>query len=203
MDGAGGILVVCDANICRSPMAEFAIRRRFALVPGLELVRVASAGMRAHDEQAPCEAVATFHSEPAWQAMAAEHRSHRLQLDQVRDAALIVTATRAVRSAIVTAIPERRRAVFTLLEAVWLGRGYVPSPKAQPSVRGFCEHIDRLRGLRPAPHQPRQLPWRRERQHPFDVPDGHCARPVVHAASMRAVHGAGGELAAIIVGGPR
>ena len=47
MDGNrdGGILIVCAANVCRSPMAGLTLRRAFARLPDYDAVPVATAGV--------------------------------------------------------------------------------------------------------------------------------------------------------------
>lgn len=204
-DGRGGILVVCAANVCRSPMAEFALRRSFTEHHRLDGVSVTSAGVRADPSHTVCDDVAVFRDEPAWRQMASQHRPRPLDPDHVRQAVLVVTATRELRSSVVAAIPECRSRVFTLREAVWLGAGYVREARLSPagSVVAFQQHIDALRGLRPLPTRPSRRPWRRAERDPLDIVDGHGGRGAGHFAAMRAALAGADELAALIAGTAR
>lgn len=200
----GGILVVCTANVCRSPMAEFALRRGFEQRPGLEGVAVVSAGVRVAEERSVCTEVIAFRDESSWAAMGSEHRARSLEPAMIRAAALIVTATREQRSWVVAAAPEMRGSAFTLREALWLGREYereesTPAPHA---VAAFREHIHGMRGLRPLPTPARRRFWRSGHD-PLDIPDGHGGGAREHHGAMRAALAAGNELAELIAGRSR
>lgn len=200
-----GILVVCTANVCRSPMAEFAIRRRLVQRPGFESVSVSSAGLRVPGEAPVCGDVAAFRKEELWRQMASEHRARLLDLDQVRRAALVVAATRELRSSVVAAIPEYRSKVFTLREAVWLGAGYVRDSGVDPasSAAAFQQHIDGQRGLRPLPRTPRFAPWLGIERDRLDISDGHGRRSAAHFAALRGALAAADDLADLIAAEPR
>lgn len=200
----GGVLVVCTANVCRSPMAELAIRRRFGQLPGFEVVPVASAGLRVADGSVVCDAVEGFGDDPQWRLMAGAHRPRAFEPDQARQAALVLSATRELRSALVAALPECRASVFTLREAVWLGQGYVrdAATPAAASVEAFRAHLDAMRGLLPLPEPPlRRL--RRTVADAFDIPDEHGRRAARHSATLRSAFGAASELAGRIAGASR
>lgn len=201
----GGILIVCAANVCRSPMAEFAIRRVFDTRDGFGDVAVASAGVRVEDARSACQQVAAFRDEPMWQQAGSQHVARALDPDMIRAAALIVTATREQRSAVVAQAPECRSAVFTLREALWLGSDYerdegTPSTRA---VAAFGEHIHGMRGLRPLPVPRRHRLWPRAVSDPLDIPDGHGGRASAHHTAMRAALAGGNELAERIAGRAR
>lgn len=105
-----GILAVCTANLCRSPMIEI------LLSDGLDkrYFEVASAGMRARRDD-PMDGMAAmeverlghdptgFTSQPVNEAL-------------IRSADLILTATRELRSAILHSEPAALHKTFTLLE---------------------------------------------------------------------------------------
>jgi len=109
-----GILVVCTGNIARSPMAQRLLEHRLAGVPWL---MVTSAGTWGH-EGSPME-------RPAAAALAevgideGGFRARDLATDMVRDAALVLTATRDHRAAVLRHDPSALRRTFTLRE---LGR---------------------------------------------------------------------------------
>ncbi|WP_206340063.1 hypothetical protein [Blastococcus litoris] len=106
--GRFSVLVVCTANICRSPAAE--VELRSALVPSPDVV-VSSAGLRARvGEPVDPGMVAVLGREP--EGFAARQVGPAI----VRDADLVLTMTRDQRSAIVGAVPAAVRSTFTLRE---------------------------------------------------------------------------------------
>lgn len=201
---ASDILLVCTANVCRSPMAEFTLRRAFAGVPGFHDVAIASAGVSPAAESAVCPDVRAFHAGAEWQELAAQHRPHALDVDAIAGAWLVLVASRRIRASVVAAAPERRRHVFTMREALWLGTGFerdrgVTGPAA---VAALWQHIDGSRGLRQLPAPARRAPWRRRAPDPLDIADGHNARAAAaHRETVRMVDRTARELAALI--GPR
>jgi protein-tyrosine-phosphatase len=85
------ILVVCTANVCRSPMAAGLLRQRLAVEKVNARHRVLSAGVWAADGEPA--------SEPAVATMAergidiSDHRSHSLTTEEVAGADLILVMT--------------------------------------------------------------------------------------------------------------
>ena len=119
------LLVICTANICRSPAAE----RLFAARLGSS-VQVVSRGVRAYSGAPMCSASAN------WVLMngggsGEGHRSEPLQLADVRAATLILTSTRKHRAEVLTLRPSAQVRTFTLAQAAriasWrLDRGAQP-----------------------------------------------------------------------------
>lgn len=111
------VLVVCTGNVCRSPLAERALQAALdaATPEGATGVRVVSAGTGAlagepmTDEAA--DAVVRAGGDPAG------HRARDLVPAQVREAALVLTATRDHRADVVRLVPAAVRRTFTLREA--------------------------------------------------------------------------------------
>jgi len=108
-DGPSRLLVVCEGNICRSPVAALLLAT--ALGPDVE---VTSAGTRAV-VGAPVEpAMAAFLGERAVELDG--FRARQLRADQVRAADLVLTMSRRQRSAAVGFAPAAVRRAFTLRE---------------------------------------------------------------------------------------
>jgi protein-tyrosine phosphatase len=121
-----GILVLCHANVCRSPMAAALLARRLA---GLDVtVPVRSAGMyRAGDPPHP-EVVSVLAS---YQINAAAHRSRVASPADLARTVLVLGMTREnLRYAVVTEPGSWPRA-FTLKELVRRGGQIGPRPPGE------------------------------------------------------------------------
>ena len=110
------VLVVCTGNICRSPMGErllaVGMQRRFG--GEAEQVSVTSAGTWGRDG-APMEPYA----EKALVELGADptgFAARELSADLVREADLVLGATRDHRAAVVTMVPRASAYTFTLPE---------------------------------------------------------------------------------------
>jgi protein-tyrosine phosphatase len=111
------LLVLCTANICRSPMAE-RLLRHLAYQRGAD-IHISSAGFRTGGRPAADGAVRAL---AQFGLDLNDHLSRRLDTDLLRGADLVVTMESAhVREAAVLA-PDRFRATFTLRELVQRGR---------------------------------------------------------------------------------
>ncbi|WP_422935374.1 low molecular weight phosphatase family protein [Sinomonas sp. P47F7] len=104
------ILFVCSGNICRSPIAEQLLRTRMANYP----ITVSSAGVIAEEGTPMTEEAATvsrrYGGEPDG------HRARMLTEFRLREADLVLTATRAHRGAVVQLLPRMSRKTFTVCE---------------------------------------------------------------------------------------
>ncbi len=106
------IVMVCTANICRSPMAEAMIRHALrSYGPG---VTVESAGVYGHEGSpiAPGSAAALTALGIPWDG----HRGRLLTREIVEDGDLVLTMERAHLEAILAGSPEARAKTFTLRE---------------------------------------------------------------------------------------
>jgi protein-tyrosine phosphatase len=125
MSATYDVLVVCEGNLCRSPLAERLLRLRLADVPG---VRVTSAGTNARvggamDPLAAAE-LRRLGGDPDGFA------ARQLTAELVNAADLVLTATRAQRSYVIGLAPAALKRTFTLLELAvllderaWAARG--------------------------------------------------------------------------------
>lgn len=111
------ILIVCTANICRSPLAEHLLRR--ALEAGVDLPHlpdfvVCSAGTRGWDgsemDAAAAEELRRLGGDPTG------FLARSLSPSDCEATDLILTATVAHRSAVLRELPRALRRTFTLLE---------------------------------------------------------------------------------------
>jgi len=123
------LVFVCTGNVCRSPMAEYMLRRELGEDGGW---RVKSAGVAAvHGLPASPEAV---------QALAEDgidlspHRSRPLDGDLVDEAAVVVVMTAAHRDQLVRLFPDAAGKVF-LLKAFGHAAGDLRDPMGLPVER--------------------------------------------------------------------
>ncbi|KAB1916027.1 low molecular weight phosphatase family protein [Micromonospora sp. AMSO31t] len=130
-----GVLFVCHANMCRSPMAEFIARRLLRDLP----VLVTSAGTDALDGAAmhpyAVEVAARTGADPA------AFRTRRLRPEHLTRAALVLTATRRQRSVCTALAPAALPRTFTLRQFARLAAASVevteaadPTETAEPAV---------------------------------------------------------------------
>ncbi len=113
------ILVVCTANICRSPMVAALLRRELETAGVEDQVRVVSAGTRAlEDEPASDLAVAEMKRRGL---DLREHRSQPLTPDLIREADLILVMEEQHRRSIFSVAPLQLFKVYLLSE---LSGGY-------------------------------------------------------------------------------
>jgi protein-tyrosine phosphatase len=145
------IVIVCTANICRSPMAEAMIRRALRTAgPDADGVVVESAGVYGHEGSpiAPGSAAAL-------KALGIEDDGHRGRLLTpaiVGSAGLVLTMEERHRAAILAGTPGARDRTFTLREFARLAGGQRP-----PAGAGVAT---RARALVTAVAQRRtSLPW--------------------------------------------
>jgi protein-tyrosine phosphatase len=114
------VLVVCTANVCRSPLAAAIISMTFAAAArdgavADHLVSVRSAGTEADPGDPMC-----WQSAEILQASAQEHRATLLEPDLLAGADLVITADRSQRGACARLWPECRPRLFTFTQAAAL-----------------------------------------------------------------------------------
>ncbi len=134
-----GVLNVCTANRCRSPLAQLflsaALGSHGGSPPPPDGIAVSSAG------------VWTRGDEPIWPAAGEEarrrglssagFRSRPITAQLVAEADLVLAATRALRDEVVTMVPAALRRTFTWRELAWLldGVGAAQVPGNTPAER--------------------------------------------------------------------
>jgi protein-tyrosine phosphatase len=142
------IVVVCTANICRSPMAEAMIRRGLR-AGGANGVVVESAGVYGHEDSPIAPGSAS-----ALRALGIEddgHRGRRLTPEIVGSADLVLTMEERHREAILARSPEAQDRTFALREFARLVGGAAP-PEGDVAARARA--LVRVAGLRRT-----ALPW--------------------------------------------
>jgi protein-tyrosine phosphatase len=182
------VLVVCEGNLCRSPLTERLLRLRLADLPD---VRVTSAGTRAvvgsaMDASAAAELVRLGGDPTGFVA-------RQLTPGLVAAADLVLTATRAQRSHVVGLAPAALKRTFTLLELAalvderpWAQPGEAAETDVRKVVVRAADWRDAVSGLGDA----------------LDVPDPIGRSTEVHGASADLADRATTVLARLLHGGP-
>lgn len=184
------ILVVCTANVCRSPFAERLLRARLggSLFPGLVVLSAGTNAALGHDG---CRAADRMLSRLGADPAAAPHRPGPLTRELIDQAHLVLTADRAHRSVVAALAPDARSRTFTLREACALASAAARAPGGQaPGAAGagflpaFAEELHRARGLA---------------QPVLDIPDGHGFGTRRHRQSLRLVDEAVAGIASALI----
>ena len=172
MPAAGfNVLMICSGNLCRSPIAEQLLRARTAGSG----IAVSSAGVIAENGAAmPSEAAIVsrrYGGDPS------THLSRLLTVEHLREADLVLTATRAHRSSVVQLLPRMSRRTFTINEFARL-LGNIPESEWAGLLdsASVVDAARSLRGLVAPPENPDdddlEDPYRR----PFEVYEAVGAR---------------------------
>lgn len=171
------VLFVCAQNVCRSPLMAAAFEDEFAAVGNSRSREtdwvISSAGTQA----APCKRACRYAVEIV--KAVADHRSTRLEGEDLDSADLVIAASLAERSLIVQLRPNVRSRTFTLREALLLGERRISAS----SLVEYAEALDSRRGTLDLPNR-REMPWRRNVAHPLDVIDVHRLRVGVHRKGL-------------------
>jgi len=136
-DDRFGILVVCTANICRSPIAERLLRHSLGarLGPAVAQFHVSSAGTEALVGEAIHPHSATMLDELG--ARSSGFHSRAVTPAYLSGADLVLTATRAHRAACVSLAPATIGRTFTLKQLARLANAVQPEmvPVTDPVAR--------------------------------------------------------------------
>ncbi|WP_447647358.1 arsenate reductase/protein-tyrosine-phosphatase family protein [Microbacterium forte] len=178
----GSLLVVCAANVCRSPFAAFLLGRE---LPGAD---VSSAGVTARAGDPLCrfteERIAAFAGNAD---LVKEHVATRLDVNSVDRADLILTASEAERSAVAMLAPEARPKTFTLVEAAHGARSVSPLA-VDTSFGELAVRMHAQRGLVDLPEARRRHRFSPLRSsYGIAIPDAHIGETRKHDEVYRAV----------------
>lgn len=192
--GSEVVLVVCTANVCRSPLAEMLLR--LGLARELEL-RIESAGTHARDGDHACTLVARRQSGAQWAQQAQAHEARMVSSDLLDRSGLILAASSDIRSEIVRLNPEVRDRTFTFREAAHRGAQFDPGSHTRPAgvVGAYAAHLDRARSTMAPVPSTRGL-WRRSgsNDEAISIADGHRAGARLHRRALKEVSDAVGEV---------
>lgn len=135
------VLVVCTANICRSPMAAALLRAYVdAHAPDhAEALTVTSAGLHAREGHAATDHMRAIADQ--WGLDLDAHRSRRLTAQLATAATLVVTMERAHRDDVARLAPGLAQRTFTLPELGALV-DHVPAPDGDVDGHGL-DHLAR------------------------------------------------------------
>lgn len=161
---------------------------------------VAARGTIVGDRRTPlCDVVQTIvHGEEGAEDFVEEHRSAQLLASDLVRQDIVITASRAERSAVAQLDPRLRSQCFTLREALWLGSApaspvehEMSSATANGEEKSDLERYAALlhsrRGmLPPPPRRLRMTPWAPAAD-PFDITDAHHLRAAQHKAVLSAM----------------
>jgi protein-tyrosine phosphatase len=190
------VLVVCSANVCRSPMAGALLREGFAASGLDEQVRVQTYGENATVGGRVCPDMA---NRAAARRLSTDylvlHRARQLVPERVEEADLVLTSDRGVRAHVIRSSPAAHPRTFTLRQATELaalGRkeygGDHLAGDPETALRSFIAEMNQLRGMTDAPRvqKLRRRPWSRVAVHSHDIPDAHRADGL-HALTAKLV----------------
>lgn len=191
---ASTLLLVCTANVCRSPLAQAIVAEAWGRIVGLSGVRVESAGIRATPEQAICSLVADDLSAHGLLSVARAHQARAVSRELVHDASLVITFERSQRSRIAELVPGQQSKVFTLREAVGLfevlEKGGVPASRLAKvdSLDAVAQLLHSLRGRATSPVTADRARWWTRRAtppaDPLTIADGHNLGARAHAQTI-------------------
>jgi protein-tyrosine phosphatase len=117
------VLVVCTANVSRSPLGAALLRHHLGERFGeaAATIRVTSAGTKALVGEPPDPAVAEVLRRLRRPVPTGE-RARQLDAQLVGSADLVLTMTREQRAVVITTVPPAQRRVFTVLELARIAR---------------------------------------------------------------------------------
>lgn len=204
------VLLVCSANICRSPGAAVVLIDR--LGDAVAFVNVESAGLQVREPKPACgEMFSLLQPLVELRQPVTSHESTELIPARLGSADLVLTATRSQRSEVVLAAPAMRASIFTMNEAARLLAGTfidVDASSASSSRNRLAMLVTRLNGRRGTngvtePSAPRRRFGRgAPLSHPDDIADCHVDPAVTHLDTAALVVAAmtivGGSLRSVL-----
>jgi protein-tyrosine phosphatase len=200
------ILVVCLANVCRSPLAGAMLTHALERAGHDGHVVVETAGVSAREGAGPCpDLLARARPGQEVASRLLGHTARQLTAADVARADLVLAVDRDVRAAVVRTAPRHQSKVFTLRQVTELapvarlGSGERSDRElaTEPldALRRWTAGLGMARGQTPPPTAGRRLwpgpvvaPLVGPRVHHHDIPDAHSGGR--HAATSRLLVGA-------------
>jgi protein-tyrosine phosphatase len=148
------VLVVCTANLVRSPVAEAALKAwaQRAERPDVEFSSAGVAAVEGRPVPAPLvQAIRPFFLNLY------PHRSRRVTRELVREATLVLAMTEAQREALQALLPSATSRVFTLCEFARLTSAVPPVSSANGGWAALVGAAHRERPRRPSPEAPEDV----------------------------------------------
>ncbi|GAA3533838.1 protein-tyrosine-phosphatase [Aeromicrobium flavum] len=169
------VLVVCNANICRSPHLVALLRRALAGRHGTTRIALFDGGVNADPGRPACSRLARRLTSTRQDLE--RHRSTPVTADALDRADLVIATSRDERSLLAQLSPESRSRTFTAYEAIRLSSRLTESDYALSPGETAAERTARLIGLM---HLQRSAlssaPTRRSPDDGrFDIPDAHLS----------------------------
>lgn len=204
------VLVVCSANVCRSPMAAAVLQRAFKNTQLSRVTDVSSCGVNARLELPMCDKITSGVLAPGAAVRVREnHRPSPLAAERLLGADLVLAADRSIRSAAVRMEPSVHERTFTLREAATLANFALSSASvpeqtnATRTLQWFVAEMNDTRGLAGLPkvvkYRLHSRPWRRVPVHAHDIPDEHRQDEVPRGIVQHLVVSATEDLAATLL----
>lgn len=198
------ILVVCTANVCRSPLAAALLAEELFTEKGAgptHGIEISGAGVGAVVGAPACREIRrTAAAQGLPDTALVHHRARQLTVDEVAAAHLVLASDRQVRSTVLRMAPDVSPRVFTLREAAalaeaaddGLGTSGVAPPRgtdAEHRLRDLVAAMHASRGLTEMPRTRRLLALpvtlRPLAVHDHDVPDAHQRDLAPHRVVFR------------------
>lgn len=189
------LLVLCAANVCRSPLMEYVLTEPGSGAVAEKQWSTTSRGTEATRSRHLCPTVTDLVSGTDYgRSFAEEHRPRLVDPDTLDGFDLIVTASRAERAIVARLHPELRSRTFTAKEAVRLGRSPLTevdlhrAAAVAPGKAGlslYAATLNERRGMVSFGEARGSLvPWRKPAD-PLDIPDVHDGTRRVHLRTLK------------------
>ncbi len=150
------MLVVCTANVIRSPLAAALLQRTLHGLPAPAPLQVASAGVHARSGQPPAPEVVEIAGRVGLDL--SPHRARPVTAGMLQRSSLILTMTEAHRAALMRLLPSAVPRTFTLREFVRLSvacderrLGSVAPGADNDATTAIVQQAHLARPLTPAP----------------------------------------------------
>lgn len=178
------ILVVCYANVCRSPLAAAVLRE---LLPAESNTTISSAGINAIDGAPACElANQSFSASPT---SLRSHQSRQIDQSLIEHSDLILTMSPEQSRWIIEHWPDTKLKTFGLVESATKMSLLFSDLSTRPAdwSESLAQDLDSMRGLVSVPRLPNPKGRWMRRLEPGRLADGHNLSRSAHLRTLRQV----------------